>query len=155
MQATRLRDKGRSLTEVAQICGVGPTTVGEWRSRYRAGRKDALRERKRVRREGEQRELTAEQENDRQRWIAHKTPEQVQFPFVLCTRRLIATLIERDFGVKLSLRSISRYLARWGRDPQHPLKRALDQDTGVIRLWLDVTYPQTEARVKREGALIY
>lgn len=38
-------------------------------------------------------------------------PEQMQFPFMLWTRRVIAALIEREFGVQLSLRSISSYPA--------------------------------------------
>lgn len=155
LQAARLREEGRSLNEVAQICGVAPTTVSEWHTRYREGGADALRQRKRGRREGEQRELSAEQEKKLHRWIAQKTPEQMQFPFMLWTRRVIAALIEREFGVKLSLPSISRYLSRWGLTPQRPLKRALEQDSGVIRQWLDVTYPEIEARAKAEGAVIY
>lgn len=155
LQAARLREEGRSLREVAQICGVAPTTVSEWHTRYREGGADALRQRKRGRREGEQRDLSAAQEKKLHRWIANKTPEQMQFPFMLWTRRVIAALIEREFGVKLSLSSISRYLARWGLTPQRPLKRALEQDAGVIRQWLDVTYPEIEARAKAEGAVIY
>lgn len=30
LQAVRLREEGRSLNEVAQICGVAPTTISEW-----------------------------------------------------------------------------------------------------------------------------
>lgn len=155
LQAVRLREEGRSLNEVAQICGVAATTISEWHTRYRAGGAEALRQRKRGRREGEQRELTAAQEKKLHYWIANKTPEQMQFAFMLWTRRVIAALIEREFGVKLSLPSISRYLARWGLTPQGPLKRALEQDPRVIRQWLEVTYPEIEARAKAEGAVIY
>lgn len=154
-QAVRLREEGRPLTEVAAICGVAPTTVSEWHSRYREGGLEALRQRKRGRRFGTQRGLTAAQEKKLQRWIVHKTPQQLRFPFMLWTRAVVQALIEREFGVRLSLPTVGRYLARWGLTPQRPLKRALEQDPAVIRHWLEVTYPQIEARAKAEGAVIY
>ena len=154
-QAVRLREQGYSLIEVAEICQVAPTTVSQWHTRYRRAGADALSQRKRGRREGEQRSLTAAQERKLQRWIVHKTPEQLRFPFMLWTRRVVVSLIEREFGIKLSLRSVSRYLARWGLTPQRPMKRGVEQDPRVIRQWLEVTYPQIQARAKAEGAVIY
>jgi len=154
-QAVRLREQGYSLIEVAEICQVAPTTVSQWHTRYRQDGADALSQRKRGRREGEHRSLTAAQERKLQRWIVHKTPDQLRFAFMLWSRRVVASLIEREFGVKLSLPSVSRYLARWGLTPQRPMKRALEQDPRVIRQWLDVIYPQIQARAKAEGAVIY
>jgi transposase len=154
-QAVRLREEGRPLTEVAQICGVAPTTVSVWHTRFRQQGPEALRRRKRGRRFGTQRRLSAAQERKLQRWIVHKTPEQLRFPFMLWTRRVVAALIEREFGISLSLPTVGRYLARWGLTAQRPLKRALEQDPDATRQWLTTTYPQIKARAKAQGAVIY
>ena len=35
--------------------------------------------------------------------------------------------IEREFGVKLSIRATGEYLRRWGFTPQKPIKRAYER----------------------------
>lgn len=154
-QAVRLREAGRSLAEVAEICGVQPSTISQWHMRYRREGPEALLRRKRGRRTGTQRRLSARQEAQLQRWIVHKSPEQMRFPFMLWTRRVVAALIEREFGVALSLPTIGRYLARWGMTPQRPLKRALEQNPVAVREWLTTIYPAIQRRAKAEGAEIY
>lgn len=154
-QAVRLREQGRPLTEVAAICGASPTTISEWHSRYRRGGLDALRQRKRGRQPGTKRELSAAQEEKLQRWIFHETPEHMGFPFKLWSRRVVGALIEQEFGVRPSLTTVGRYLARWGFRARRPLKRAAEQDPVAIREWLHATYPRIRERAKAEGAAIY
>lgn len=64
-------------------------------------------------------------------------------------------LIERDLGLKLSVRAVGDYLARWGFTPQKPIKKAYEQRPEAVQAWLEDEYPAIEARAKREGAEIH
>ena len=44
--------------------------------------------------------------------------------FALWTRAAVMQLIERECDIKLSVRAVGNYLARWGFTPQKPIKRA-------------------------------
>lgn len=44
-------------------------------------------------------------------------------PFALWSRPAVLELIERECGVRLSVRAVGDYLARWGFTPQKPIKR--------------------------------
>ena len=47
--------------------------------------------------------------------------------FALWTFAAVMQLIERQFGVRLSVRATGEYLRRWGFTRQEPIKRAYDQ----------------------------
>ena len=64
-------------------------------------------------------------------------------------------LIEREYGVVLHVRSVGKYLARWGFTPQKPIRRAYEQSPVAVQGWLDPPYPQIAARAKVEGAEIH
>jgi hypothetical protein len=70
-------------------------------------------------------------------------------------RGIRSELIERDLGLKLSVRSVGDYLARWGFTPQKPIKKAYEQRPEAVKAWLEDEYPAIEARAKREGAEIH
>ena len=50
------------------------------------------------------------------------------------------------------MRSIGKYLARWGFTPQRPIKRSYEQSPEAKHGWLQGEYPGIEQRAKREGA---
>src|SRR3989304_5727440 len=64
-------------------------------------------------------------------------------------------LIAGRFGVRLSVWTVGRYLARWGFTPQKPLRRAYERDPEAVRHWLTTAYPAIRAHARREGATIY
>ncbi|MBB3105115.1 transposase [Azomonas macrocytogenes] len=57
--------------------------------------------------------LTAEQEQALRGVICDKRPEQLKMDFALWSRVAVMQLIEREYGVSLSVRSVGKYLARW------------------------------------------
>jgi transposase len=57
--------------------------------------------------------------------------------------------------VKLHVRSVGKYLARWGFTPQKPIKKAYEQRPEAVQAWLDEQYPEIEKRAKAEGAEIH
>lgn len=82
-------------------------------------------------------------------------PEQLKLPYYLWTREAVAQLIRRRFGIKLSVWTVGRYLARWGFTPQKPARRALEQNSQEVRLWLERKYPEIRRLAKREKAQIF
>jgi len=153
--AIRLRQAGRSFTEIGTLLGVHYATVSSWWQRYEAGGLDALAAQKRGRREGTQRRLTARQERAVQDLVADRTPDQLRLAFALWTRSAIAQLVRQRYGVRLPVRTVGHYLQRWGFTPQKPLKRAYEQRPEAIAHWLAHEYPKIKARARREGAEIH
>ena len=67
--------------------------------------------------------LSAVQEDTTQRMIIDKRPEQLKMDFSLWSRAAVGQLIEQEFGIKLQVRSIGKYLTRWGFTPQKPIRK--------------------------------
>ena len=64
-------------------------------------------------------------------------------------------LIAGRCGVELAVRTVGKYLARWGFTAQKPLRRAYEQDPAAVRRWLRRDYPRIMARAKAEGGAIF
>jgi transposase len=68
------------------------------------------------------------------------------------TRAMIATLIRRKYGIRLSLASVGRLLAQLGLSCQKPLVRAFQQNPTLVKQWVENDYPKIRAQAKRENA---
>ena len=88
------------------------------------------------------------------RTIVSQSPEQAGGNGQLWTRRQVAELVRRRFGIRISLPTTGKYLKRWGPSPQKPIRRACEQNPALVRRWLAETYPGIVAAAKAEGALI-
>src|SRR5271166_4701402 len=73
----------------------------------------------------------------------------------LWTRRAVAELIRKEYGIDMPVRTVGEYLERWGYTAKVPRRHAKDQDPEEVRHWLEVTYPAIEARAAREDAEIH
>ena len=73
----------------------------------------------------------------------------------LWTRRAVRDLIRKEFDLELAVRTVGRYLKRWGFTAKRPRRHARDQDPEEVRQWLEETYPAIAARAEREGAEIH
>ena len=104
---------------------------------------------------GSRRSLSEPQERTIQQFICDKRPEQLKMEFALWNRAAVTQLIERECGVKLSVRGVGNYLKRWGFTPQKPIKKAYEQRPEAVQAWLDDEYPAIEQRTKSEGAEIH
>jgi len=153
--AMTMVEAGQSFTAIGAALGVHYMTVSMWWDRYQAGGLDALAVRKRGRKPGTHRRLTARQEQAIQRAITDTTPDQLKLPFALWTRVAIAQLIRRRYGLALPVRTMGHYLQRWGFTAQKPIKRAYEQRPELIAAWLKTEYPRIKRRALAEGAEIH
>ena len=75
--------------------------------------------------------------------------------FCLWSRAAVGLLIEHQHGIKLPVRTVGKYLKRWGFTPQKPIKKAYEQRPEAVQAWLDEHYPAIEAQARAEGGEIH
>ena len=154
-QVVRLHKKAIKIMRIVSMTGLSYPAVRATVDRFESGGWSAIRPACRGRARGEGRTLTSVQEEVIQRIIIDKRPEQLKMDFFLWSRAAVGHLIEQEYGIKLHVRSIGKYLARWGFTPQQPIKRAYEQSPEAVQAWLEGEYPAIEQRAKREGAEIH
>lgn len=66
----------------------------------------------------------------------------------LWTRQAVSKLIEVRTGVRMQVRTVSKYLRRWGYTPQKPLKKAYEQSPAAVDQRHKVTYSAIAKRAK-------
>ena len=147
--------RGLNKAEVSRQLGVSYSAVCTTIWAYEREGAKALAPETRGRRSGTGRRLDDEQAAHIRRLICDKRPEQLKMSFALWSRAAVMELIEREYDVKLSVRAVGDYLARWGMTPQKPIKRAYEQSAPAVKAWLDETYPAIAKRAKAEDAEIH
>lgn len=145
--------EGKKQVEIAKIFGVTRQAVGKWVKAYREGGTRILKAKPKGRPKGGT--LLPWQAAQIAKAVIDRHPEQLKLPFYLWTREAVSELIERKFGVLLSVWTVGRYLKRWGFTPQKPLRRAFERDPNAVRRWLEEEYPAIRKQAKTEGAEIY
>lgn len=144
--------EGESPEEVIRTMGFCRASIYNWLAMYRAGGWDALDARKRG---GRPRRLTGKMVAWIYQAVVGSDPRQYKFPFALWTRRALATLIYRQFAIRLSVNSVGRLLAQMGITPQKPLWRAYQQDPERVRKWVQEEYPAIEEEACKMRAEIW
>jgi transposase len=141
--------------QIFTMTGLSYPTVRSTIDLFETGGWSAIRPAVRGRARGDGRVLSGAQEDTIQRMIIDKRPEQLKMDFSLWSRAAVGQLIEHEFGIKLQVRSIGKYLTRWGFTPQKPIKRAYEQSPVAVQAWLEGKYPAIEQRARAEGAEIH
>jgi transposase len=141
-------------TTAADKYGVSLRAVNKWVAHNRAGGLKALRPKRRGRPVGGGR-LNATQSARIRALIVGKMPDQLKLPFYLWTRAAVGALIVREYGIRVSLTSVGRYLKAWGMSPQKPMKHAYERNDAAITRWLTEEYPAIASQARREKAVIY
>ena len=146
-------EDGMSRKEAAEKFGVSRTAIWQWMRQYKKGGGKALNKKKK----GRPKKISLEpwQAAQTVRAISDRCPDQLKLPFYLWTREAVVELMERKFGVRVSVWTAGRYLKRWGLTPQKPLRRAFEQDPEAVRRWLEEEYPKIRRAAKQEGAEIH
>ena len=151
-QVVRLHRKGYGVMQVVELTGLSYPTVRSAIDRYEVGGLAAIKPSTRGKRAGQGRTLTAEQEQAIRQIICDKRPEQLKMEFALWNRAAVMQLIEREYGIKLSVRGVGNYLSRWGFTPQKPIKKAYEQRPEAVQAWLNEQYPEIEKLPRPKAA---
>ena len=154
-QVVRLHKKAIKIMQIVAMTGLSYPTVRSTIDLFEAGGWVAIRPALRGRNRGDGRTLSQAQEDTVQSLIIDKRPEQLKMDFCLWSRAAVGQLISQEFGIKLQVRSIGKYLTRWGFTPQKPIKRAYEQSPQAVQAWLQGQYPAIEQRARREGGEIH
>lgn len=157
-QAVRLYQSGKckSYTEIGDIVGAHPITVGKW---IRSWKKSGLRQLKNVdkggRPVGSCRHLSPPEEAQIKKDLVDHCPDQLKLPFALWTRQAVKLHIKSLFGIDMPIRTVGEYLKRWGGTPQKPVKRAYQRNDVAVQNWLENKFPDIKKQAKAEGADIF
>jgi transposase len=143
--------KGIKIMQIVAMTGLSHPTVRATIDLFDAGGWAGIRPALRGRNKGDGHVLSQAQEDAIQRMIIDKRPEQLKMDFSLWSRAAVGQLIEQEFGIKLQVRSIGKYLTRWGFTPQKPIKRAYEQNPAAVQAWLEGEYPAIEQRMRLQA----
>lgn len=160
LEALRLRalrgcELGFSHADVAALLGVCPETVSRWWTAYTRQGLEAVPHERTGRPVGSGRLLSDEQARRLQRLIDGHCPEDLGIACPLWSRRAVRDLVVKEYGIRLPVRTVGKYLKRWGYTAKRPRRHAEGQDPEEVRAWLEQTYPRIEARARREGGEIF
>lgn len=151
----RLRQKGVSRRETAEIVGMSETHVSTIWTSYKRGGEEAIAPKQRGRRQGECTVLSPEQAQEICRIMTEHTPDELELKHALWTRQAVQDLVKLHYGITMPLRTLTDYLRRWGFTCQKPAKQAYEQQRAAVKKWLDEEYPAIAAKAKTEKAQIH
>lgn len=140
-QVVLLHKKDIKIMQIVAMTGLSYPAVRRVIDLYAQGGWPAIRPTPRGREAGAGRVLSAEQEELTRRSIIDKRPEQLKMDFCLWSRAAVGQLIEQQHGIKLQVRTVGKYLKRWGFTPQKPIKKAYERRPEAVQAWLDEHYP--------------
>ena len=154
-QVIGLRQAGLTYRSIAEQVGLSRTGVIDICQRFAAEGAKGLVSKPRGRKPDEQRLLDAVQEAEVQGLIRRHTPDELGLPFALWSRAAVGALIARRCGVALAVRTVGKYLARWGFTAQKPIRRAYEQDPAAVRRWLRREYPAIIAQARQVRGIVF
>jgi transposase len=148
LRAWELKRQGWNQRTIAAALGVSPGAVSQWLKRAAAGGLEALRTRIRP---GPTPKLTPEQRARIPELLA-RGAEAYGFAGDVWTATRVATVIERELGVRYHPAHVSRLLRAVGWSVQRPIRRATQRDEAAIAAWYAERWPALEkGRMTRGG----
>jgi len=146
-------EAGESITNVARTLGFDRAVVGRWIGKARKQGVEALHAKPIP---GRPPILDDRQVEIVRTLILEFEPDVWGFTSVLWTRAMVAEVIEKLFGVRISDKAVGHMMRhRMGLSPQRPVRRAFECDPEWGRQWSEEEYPRLRARAERCGATIY
>ena len=152
IRAVRRIEQGESPELVIKALGMNRRTIYRWIARYRERGIDGL---KATPLSGRPLKLSGAKLQWIFRTVVTKNPLQLRFPFALWTREMVQELIERKYGIRLSVVSVGRLLKKLGLSCQKPLMRAFQQDPILVQQWMEEDYPKIRQLARLQKAEIY
>ena len=158
-QIIRLYEEQKPVMKIVEESGLSWPAVNVAIKRHKEN--SSLEPAPRGKKQGTGRIISEEQEAKLCNNIYKKRPWQVGLrsssrKLSLWNREAIRQLIENEYGIKLSVRGVAKYLKRWGFPLMKQHQRPQDRCIWYINRWLDVLhYSEIENRAKIENKGIY
>ena len=135
-RAWDLKQQGWKQRDIAAALGVTEGAVSQWLKRAHEQGETGLAARKAS---GRPPQLTAAQRQQIPQLLSNGA---VAFGFRgdLWTRRRVATVLQREFGVQHSLQHVGTLLRQCGWTRQKPVRRAQQRDAAAISAWPKTTW---------------
>jgi transposase len=149
-RAVRAIRGGMKKAVTARTLGVSRTSLDAWLAKVELGNVNSLRSKKRGR--PPEPRLAGHPAATIVKQITDRTPDQLKLPFALWTREAVRDLIAQRYGIHVSVRTVGRYLERWGFTPQKPLRRAYERDPAAVKRWKQQEYPAIARQARAEKA---
>ena len=148
-----LKNKRGTQKQAAEIFSVTERSVNKTWNKYKTEGRRSLLSKKRGVKGGKK--INGQQAAEVRRLIKDKMPDQLKLAFGLWTREAVQQLLERKYGVVLSVKQVGRYLKSWGYTPQKPIRKAFEQKPEQVKQWLEKEYPAIKKRATKEKGTIY
>ena len=145
----------KNLVKCAKRHHTSYNALTRWLANYDALGEKSFAQDKRGAKAFQNSSLNKQQQNWLKKQLVNKTPEQLNFPFTLWTRGLVAEVIFRKYRIKVDVSTAGEYLRSFGMTPQKPVLKSYKQQPEPIRAWLEVEYPKVVERAEAEKALIF
>lgn len=151
IQAAKEMAAGTSPTLIANRLCISIRSVLRWQANYQANGEEGLRATVSSGRPPK----VSPAIQAKLRGMLKINPIQLSFPFALWTRSMVAELLQREFGISLTLPAVGELLGRMGMTPQKPQFVAAERDPARVRQWEEVEYPAIRAQAEKDNALIF
>ena len=153
IQAVKLL-KNKTQAEVAEFLGIKQQVISKWNCIYKMQGIAGLRMKSRAN-VTDKSKVNIDQGRAVRKIILEKTPDQLNFGFMLWTREAVRLTLKKLYDIEIGLSAVGRLLRKMGLSPQKPMKKAYEQSSAKVRLWLKEEYPKIHSRAKRMGAEIH
>lgn len=153
IQSIKMIKNGKTHLEVAIFLGIKRQVVSRWWSKYKQSGLSGLKMKSRAN-VTDSSKVNSEQARAIRKIILEKTPDQLNFGFMLWTREAVKLTLKKVYKIDLGLSAVGRLLKKLGLTPQKPMKKAYEQSSSKVRVWLKEEYPKIHSRAKRMGAEI-
>jgi transposase len=147
VRAGRMLLAGKTPAQAALAVGVARQTAYTWKAVLEEGGIDALRA---MPSRGRPARLDAAQLQALGRALLDK-PTDHGFGTELWTLKRVCALIERLYGVKVSLTQVWRILGSLGFSAQKPERRAIERDEDAVQVWKRKTWPALKKKPNARG----
>lgn len=154
-QVVRLKKQGLKGSEIEELVGVYQTRISQIWVMYQKGGYAGIKPQKSGRKPKSNMLLSEEEQKEIRQVIISKAPNQLKLAGFLWTLAKVSEHIWETYRKRVSVRSLSNYMKRWGLTCQRPTKRACGQDIARIERFKDEEYPSIARRAKAEKAEIY
>lgn len=154
IQAIKMVKNGRTHLEVSDFLGIKRQVVSKWWALYKVSGISGLKMKSRAN-VTDKSKVSIDQGRAVRKIILEKTPDQLNFGFMLWTREAVRLTLKKIYQIDIGLSAVGRLLKKMGLSPQKPMKKAYEQSSSKVRVWLKEEYPKIHSRAKRMGAEVH